>query len=318
MNCKQIIALGCVATLASFPAVASDIDGRTVCVNRYASAPVIDEVVDGLRAGLAEAGGEGVAYNIQNPEADAATQQIVSQQFAAGGCDVIITVGTAATQAIQQATSTVPVVFLAVSTPVESGLIEALERPGGNITGVSDPLPVEAEVDGMLAIKPSIRTIGLIYRVGDAAGDVLAARARTRIEEHGLAHVTAGIANAGEVTQAAQSLVGRVDAIQFPCDTTTMSGVVGALAVVEENGIPAFGCTTNSVQQGAVLAGSYNYHDVGRAAGALAAQVLRGADPAETPIVVPEIGGFELNATVAEQLGLTIPQDMLDNAFATY
>lgn len=306
------------ATVIASPALAGDLDGKNVCVNRYASAPVIDQVVNGLQAGLAEAGGAAVAYNIQNPEADAATQQIVSQQFASGGCDVIVTVGTAATQAIQQATSTVPVVFLAVSTPVESGLVESIELPGGNITGVSDPLPVEAEIDGMLRIKPDIRTIGLIYKVGDAAGDELARRARQHIEGLGLAHVTAGISNPGETTQAAQSLVGRVEAIQFPCDTTTISGVVGAVAVADDNKIPTFGCTTNSVQAGSILAGSYDYVAVGHAAGKLAAEILRGAKPAETPVVIPEIGGFEINLSAAGRLGLAVPQDMLDAATTTY
>lgn len=325
MTARCSLPVLCLFSLAPLAAQAQSLDGRTVCVNRYASAPVIDQVMAGLEAGLAEAqgvsggaSGGGVAWNVQNPEADAGTQALVSQQFAAGGCDVIVTVGTAATQAIQQATDTVPVVFLAVSTPVESGLAESLERPGGNITGVSDPLPVEAEIDGMLAIKPGIRTIGLIYRVGDAAGDVLAARARAHIESLGLSHVTAGISNPGETTQAAQSLVGRVDAIQFPCDTTTISGVVGAMAVADDNGIPAFGCTTNSVLAGAILAGSYDYTAVGHAAGLLAAEVLRGADPAETPVVVPAIGGFELNTTAAARLGLSIPQAMLDAAMGTY
>lgn len=317
MRPPRSLSLLCLCTLMPLSAQAQSLAGNTVCVNRYASAPVIDQAIAGLEAGLAEAGG-GAVLNIQNPEADAGTQALISQQFAADGCDVIVTIGTAATQAMQQATDRVPVVFLAVSTPVESGLVASMEAPGANITGVSDPLPVEAEIDGMLAIRPDIRTFGLIYRVGDAAGDVLAARARAHIESLGLAHVTAGISNPGETTQAAQSLVGRVEAIQFPCDTTTISGVVGAMAVADENNIPAFGCTSNSVLAGAVLAGSYDYTVVGHATGLLAAEVLRGANPATTPVVVPEIGGFELNVTAAERLGLTIPQAMLDSAVALH
>ncbi|MBN9273334.1 MAG: ABC transporter substrate-binding protein, partial [Mesorhizobium sp.] len=219
------------ACAANAKAEDSALSGKTVCVNRYASAPVIDDILKGMDAGFKAAGGDKIVQNIQNPEADAATQQTIAQQFASGGCDVIVVVGTAAAQSIQQATKTVPVVFAGVSTPVEAGLIKSLDQPGGNMTGVSDPLPVESEIDGMLNVLPSIETIGLIYKVGDPAGDPLAARAIAHIEGKGLKHVTAGIANAGETTQAAQSLVGRVQAIEFPCDTTTISGMAGALKV---------------------------------------------------------------------------------------
>ena len=308
------------ASMISSAALAEDagLAGKTVCINRYASAPVLDDALRGFNEGLDQSGGKDVVRNVQNPEGDAATQQTISQQFASGGCDLIMAIGTAAAQAIQQATKTVPVVFLGVSTPVEAGIVETLEKPGGNITGVSDPLPVEAEIDGMLAILPTMKTVGLLYKVGDPAGDALAARAMKHLDEKGIAHVTAGIANPGETTQAAQSLVGRVDAIQFPCDTTTISGMAGALKVAKDAKLPVFGCTTDAVKGGAIQAGSYDYVVVGHAAGELAAAVLKGADPAVTAVVVPRIGGFEINKTEADALGLTIPADMLAGAAGTH
>ncbi len=292
--------------------------GKTVCVNRYASAPVIDDVLKGLDVGLKSAAGGKIVQNIQNPEADAGTQQTISQQFANGGCDVIVVVGTAAAQSIEQATKSVPVVFAGVSTPVEAGLIKSLDIPGGNMTGVSDPLPVESEIDGMLRVLPTIETIGLIYKVGDPAGDPLAARAVTHIKSKGLKQVTAAIANAGDTTQAAQSLVGRVQAIEFPCDTTTISGMAGALKVANDAKLPVFGCTSDAVKGGAILAGSYSYVDVGKDASKLVLEVLKGSAPATMPVIIPKITGFELNKTQAAALGLKIPDDMLSSAVKTY
>jgi putative ABC transport system substrate-binding protein len=320
---KSLIALSTVAGLTltcAGAAKAEDaaLSGKTVCVNRYASAPVIDDILKGMNDGLKASGGEKVVQNIQNPEADAATQQTIAQQFANGGCDLIVVIGTAAAQSIQQATKTVPVVFVGVSTPVEAGIVQSLEKPGGNMTGVSDPLPVESEIDGMLSILPTIETIGLIYKVGDPAGDPLAARAVAHIEAKGLKHVTAGIANAGETTQAAQSLVGRVQAIEFPCDTTTISGMAGALKVAKDAKLPVFGCTSDAVKGGAILAGSYSYVTVGQKAADLVVAVLKGADPATTPVIVPKIAGFEINKTEADALGLKIPQPMMSSAVKTY
>lgn len=309
-----------VALLSATAAQAEDatLSGKTVCVNRFASAAVIDDILRGMSAGFTKVGGEKINQNIQNPEADAATQQTIAQQFAGGGCDVIVAIGTAAAQSIQQATKTVPVVFVAVSTPLEAGLVASLDNPGGNMTGVSDPLPVEAEVDGMVRILPSIETIGLIYKVGDPAGDPLAAKEKAHIEAKGLKYVVAGIANAGETTQAAQSLVGRVQAIGLPCDTTTLSGVAGALKVAKDAKLPVFGCTSDGVKGGALLAGSYSYENVGIIASDLIVKVLKGADPATMPVVFPKIAGFEVNKTAAGELGLTIPADMLSSAVHVY
>jgi len=320
---RSLIALSTVAGLTfagAHMAQAEDaeLSGKTVCVNRYASAPVIDDILKGLNDGLKASGGDRIVQNIQNPEADAATQQTIAQQFAGGGCDLIVVIGTAAAQSIQQATKTVPVVFVGVSTPVEAGIVQSLEKPGGNMTGVSDPLPVESEIDGMLSILPTIETIGLIYKIGDPAGDPLAARAVAHIESKGLKHVVAGIANAGETTQAAQSLVGRVQAIEFPCDTTTISGMAGALKVAKDAKIPVFGCTSDAVKGGAILAGSYSYVTVGAKAAGLVVSVLKGADPATTPVVIPEIAGFELNKTEADGLGLDIPETIMSSAIKTY
>jgi putative ABC transport system substrate-binding protein len=303
---------------ASAGAEDNALSGKTVCVNRYASAPVIDDILKGMDAEINAAGGEKIVRNIQIPEADAGTQQTIAQQFANGGCDVIVVVGTAAAQSIQQATKTIPVVFAGVSTPVEAGLVDSLDKPGGNMTGVSDPLPVESEIDGMLSVLPSIETIGLIYKVGDPASDPLAARAVAHIEGTGLKHVTAGIANAGETTQAAQSLVGRVQAIEFPCDTTTISGMAGALKVAKDAKLPVFGCTSDAVKGGAILAGSYNYVDVGTETAKMVVNVLKGGHTATMPVVVPKIAGYEINKTEADALGLKIPASMLSSTVKTY
>lgn len=320
---KSILVLSMTAgmVLAYAGAAAAEdaaLSGKTVCVNRFASAPVIDDILKGMGEGLRTAGGEKIVQNIQNPEADAGTQQTIAQQFANGGCDVIVAVGTAAAQSIQQATKTIPVVFVGSSTPVEAGLVESLDKPGGNITGVSDPFPVEAEIDGMLSILPTIQTIGLIYKVGDPAGDPLAARAIAHIENKGLKHVTAGIANAGETTQAAQSLVGRVQAIELPCDTTTLSGMAGALKVAKDAKLPVFGCTSDGVKGGTILAGSYNYETVGIRAAELVVAILKGAATSTTPVIIPKIAGFEVNKTEADALGLNIPASILASAVKTY
>ena len=290
--------------------------GGLVCVDQYATATVIDDILEGLQEGLADRVENGLKIDIKNPNADAATEQTIAQQFITANCDVVVAVGTAAAQLQANANDEIPVIFSGSSTPVDAGLVESFEAPGGNVTGVADVIDPSPDIDAMLEIMPDMKTIGLIWKLGDPAGDAQAADAIAHIEELGLEHVDATITNGSEVTQAAQSLVSRVDAIQIPGDTTTLSAADGIVAVADDAGIPVFSGTSEAVGAGGVLASGYDYHEVGLLTADLVAQVLDGADPATTPVVVPEVGGFDINVTKLEQLGLEAPQSLLDQALS--
>jgi putative ABC transport system substrate-binding protein len=289
-----------------------------ICVNQYATATVIDDILNGFKDSLAKKGISTEAMVVQNPEGDAATQLTLAQGFVSDGCDVIVAIATPGAQVFRKLTTTIPVVFVGSSTPVEAGLINSFEAPGTNFTGVADPAPVEADIDAMMKVLPNMKTVGLIYKAGDPAGDFLAARAIAHLKERGLNHIVAAIANAGETTQAAQSLIGKVEAIQMPGDSTTMSGIAGIIKVTNDAKIPAFGNLSEGVSQGALLSGSYSYVEVGNLAADVVEKVLAGGNPATMPVVVPKAAGFEINVTQAKALGLAIPQELLDKATKTY
>lgn len=307
--------LACLA-LAAGPVQAAD--GPRICVNRYVSATVIDEIMKGLGAGLKDAGVPQDNMVVQNPEADAATQQTLAQSFVSDGCDVIVAISTPGAQAFKRATDTIPVVFIGSSTPVEAGLVQSFEAPGGNFTGVADPAPIEADIDSMRDVMPDMKTVGLIYKAGDPAGDFLAKRAAAYLTQLGLTPVEATIANAGEAMQSAQSLVGRVDVIEVPGDSTTISAMAAILKVADDAKLPVFGGLQEAVSQGGLLSASYSYEVVGYEAADLVRRVLAGEDPATIPVVIPKATGFELNLTKAKALGLEIPEEVQQRASRTY
>jgi putative ABC transport system substrate-binding protein len=292
-----------------------------VGINVYGTFDVLDQAHEGLLARMEELGyteGENIEYDIQNPEFDEAANAIIAQQFVDEGVDVMVGFATPPALAMLNLTSEVPIVFVASSTPVESGLVASMEAPGGNVTGVADVLPIEAEIDAMMAIKPSIETVGLIWASGDESGTNSKERAEEYLTSLGIETVEAPLTSTADAQQAAESLVGRVDAIEIPCDSTTLAGIEAITSTANDAGIPVFGCTGEAVAKGAVVAGAYNYVEVGALAADLIDQILQGTDPGLIPVTVPEITGTELNVTVAEQLGLTIPQQLLDAAVKTY
>lgn len=297
---------------------AASAEAPKLCLNQFVSVPVIQEAVDGFREGLDAAKVSQERLNIQNPEADPATQLTLAQGFVNDKCDVIIAVATPGAQVFRRLTTTIPVVFIGVSTPVEAGIVESMERPGTNFTGVSDPAPVESDIDAMLKVMPGMKRVGLVYKAGDPAGDFLAARAVKYLESLGLTPVVATIATAAETTQATQSLIGQVDAIQIPGDSTTLSGMAGILKIANDANVPVFGGLGEGVSQGTILSGSYNYREVGFMAADMVRRVLAGEDPATMAVMVPSAATFEVNTTQAAKLGLTIPAEITAITSKTY
>jgi putative ABC transport system substrate-binding protein len=289
---------------------------RTVCVNKFITVSVVDEEVFGFRDAL-QAQLPDVEFDIQSAEGDAGTNQTISAQFARGGCDLIVAATTPGAQAAAAATDTIPIVFLGVSNPVQAGLVESLDRPGGNITGASDPLPVEAELDAMLQAMPDAQVIGLIWTSGDEAGELHTSRAKTHIEDLGLEAVEAPITTSADASQATQAIAGSVDIIQLPCDATTLSAVPAITAAATEANVPVIGCSAEAVDGGAILSGSYDYTSLGAGAAELAVQIFNGVSPAELAVVVPAVSGFDVNVTKAEELGIVLPEELVENATRT-
>lgn len=237
-------------------------EGRLICVDQYTTATVIDDILLGLQDGLATQVAAGLRIDIKNPQGDVATEQTIAQQFITSHCDVVVAIGTAGAQLHANANKDTPVIFSGSSTPIEAGLVATMQDPGGNVTGVADVIDPSPDIDAMLELMPEMGTVGLIWKLGDPAGDAQSADAIAHLDKLGIAHVEATITNGSEVTQATQSLASRVDAIQIPGDTTTLSAIDGVIAIADDAGIPVFSGTSEVVSAGGVLASSYDYQEV--------------------------------------------------------
>jgi putative ABC transport system substrate-binding protein len=134
------------------------------------------------------------------------------------------------------------------------------------------------------------------------------------VESKGLKTVEASVASSNEVQAAAQSLMGRVDAVFVPQDNTVISALEALLKVLEDNNIPLFTGDTESVKRGAVATIGNDEYDCGRQGATMLARILRGEKAGE--IVPEEIRKRTLmiNKTAAEKIGLAIPDSVLKRA----
>jgi putative tryptophan/tyrosine transport system substrate-binding protein len=155
--------------------------------------------------------------------------------------------------------------------------VSDLTRPGGNVTGMSDLSPIGLHLDLVRQIAPETKRLGVIYNPGEANSmlELIKREALAR----GLEIVEAAAPRSADVLPAAQSLVGKVDAIYVPTDNTVVTALEAVVKVGTDNQLPVFAGDTDSVPRGAIAALGFNYYDLGRQTGQIVLRVLRGADP---------------------------------------
>lgn len=297
----------------------SEEDGKLVTLGiiQYVAHPSLDAAREGFLDVLKANGyeeGKNLKVVHKDAQADMSIAQSIAQQFAQDGPDLILAIATPTAQAMANATKDIPILITAVTDPVSAGLVASLEQPGGNVTGTSDYVSIAAQLDLMRQIVPEAVNIGLIYNSGEQNSIVQAEEVKKYAAANGLNIVEATPTNSSEVLQAAQSLVGKVDAIYVPTDNTVVSALEAVVKVSYENKIPMFPGEGDSVARGGVATAGVDYYKLGQQTGEKALQILGGTAPADIPVETQKEMSVIVNLKAAQEVGIEIPQEVLDQA----
>lgn len=309
------ILLAFAATLAlTLPAKADDV---TVAVTAIVEHPALDAARNGVRDALAAAGykeGENLKFVFESAQGNPATAAQIARQFAGDEPNVIVPISTPSAQAVVSATRDIPVVFTAVSDPLGAQLVKNMDKPGGNVTGLSDMSPIGEHIALIKEILPNVKTIGYLYNSGEANSVSLLAALKAEAEKAGITIVESAATKSAEVQGAARALVGRADAIYIPTDNTIISALEGAVAVAEESKLPLFTADTDSVSRGSIAALGFNYYDVGKQTGEIVVRVLKGENPGDIAVKTAAGSDLVINKSAAAKMGVTLPQSVLSRA----
>jgi putative ABC transport system substrate-binding protein len=290
---------------------------KTVAVTAIVEHPALDAARKGIKDELAAAGyveGHNLDFLFESAQGNPATAAQIARKFVGEAPDVIVPISTPSAQAVVAATKEIPVVFTAVTDPVGAKLVSSLERPGGNVTGMSDLSPIGLHLDLIRQIAPDTARLGVIYNPGEANSVTLVELIRKEAPARGLEIVEAAAPRSADVLPAAQSLVGKVDAIYVPTDNTVVTALEAVVKVGTDEQLPVFAGDTDSVARGAVAALGFNYYDLGRQTGKIVARVLEGAHPGDIPVEGVQITELYVNPGAAAAMGVTIPPEMLQRA----
>jgi putative ABC transport system substrate-binding protein len=230
--------------------------------------------------------------------------------------DVIVAVGTSATRAAQNATGTVPIVFVRIADPVALGLVASLARPGGNLTGVSVMSPdLEAKRLEMLAeVIPGAKRVGVLWdpTFPTAALELKAIERAARLLNVELQPF--GVRAAEELEAVLAAVGQRVQALMVVPALlfTEQQRRIAALAV--KNRLPTVLSRREQVRAGGLMSYGTNYSDTYRRAASYINKILKCAKPADLPVEQPTKFELVINLRTAKALGLTIPPSVLARA----
>ncbi|MFC1947934.1 ABC transporter substrate-binding protein [Chloroflexota bacterium] len=296
----------------------------TVGISQVVTHPALDATRQGVIDALGDNGykeGDNLVINYQNSEGDPSLFASIAQQFVTNEVDLIVSIATPNSQAaIAAAEGTdIPVVFTAVTDPVGAGLIgDWASHPNENVTGVSDMIVVSDDVALITEILPNVNKIGTMYNSGESNSVFLVQELQNACDALGIEVVEATVSTSAEVSTAAQSLVGQVDAIWIGNDNTVVSGLEALIGVCEDNSIPLFAADEDSIDRGCIAAYSFDYYDIGYQTGEMVAKILDGKDASTIPVEKGEVISLSVNTAAAERMGVTLPQGIIDKAKTVY
>ena len=274
----------------------------SIGISQYGEHASLDNCRIGFLQGLEEAGlveGTDFTVDYQNAGFDDTVARQIGDSFSAADVDLMVAIATPAAVACYAAAENkdIPVIFTAINDPVQAGL------DSGNVTGTSDALPVEAQLQLIRQLQPEAKTIGILYTTSEPNSVSTIAEYQEKAPDYGFTIDAVGVTSQAEVTQAADTLLSHgVDAMSNLTDNNVV-------------GVPIYGSEVEQVKLGCVASAGIDYVQLGKQTGLMAAKVLRGeATCADLPYETISEYSIYINSPALDAMGISVPEEIAEIA----
>ena len=278
----------------------------------------LDAANKGFVEGLKKRGyeeGKNITFDRQNAQADQSNLQNIAQRFINNKSDLIYAIATPAAQTVANLTKDIPIVGSAITDYEGAKLVKSNAKPGGNVTGTSDMNPIKEQIDLLIKLVPTAKTIGCVYCSSEVNSEVQVKAMKAYAESKGLKVETATISTVNDIQQAAQSLVGKVDAFYEPTDNIIASAMPTLASITDPAKKPVICGEPNMVKAGGLATYGIDYFKLGAQSGDMAADILDGKKkPADMAVQTAKELKVTINQKNADALGIKIPEDVLKGA----
>lgn len=286
-------------------------DIPVIGISQYGEHASLDNCREGFLQGLKEAGlteGKDFTIDYQNAGFDDSTATQIAQNFSAKNVALMCAIATPSATACFAAAEDkdIPVVFTAITDP------KAAKLDAGNITGTSDKLPVDAQMELIRALQPDAKTIGIIYTTSEPNSVSAIEEYKTNASKFGFTIEAVGITAQAEAVQAAETLISKnVDCFSNLTDNNVVGVLPSILEKTDEAKIPVYGSEIEQVKKGCVASAGIDYVKLGVQTGKMAAKILKGEAKA-TDMDYETISEYEtyINSDALKTFGITLPEDI--------
>ena len=315
MKMKKLITTGLLATTLGLGLAAcgntnnATEDGKkTIGILQLVEHGSLDAAYEGFKEGLAEGGykeGENLTLEYQNAQNSQDNLKSMSEKLVKYSPDLLLGIATPAAVSLANETTDIPIVVTAVTDLVEAKLADTNEAPGRNITGTSDMVPIDKQIQLLLSIVPDAKTIGIMYNAGEANSKIQADLAEKALKDAGVDVKVLTANTTNDVQQVTTSLAKDVDGIYVPTDNTFASAAAVVGEVAKETKTPIVAGSVEQVEDGALATFGIDYKSLGKQTGELAAKILDGDEkPATTPVETANKLELVVNQEMATALGI--------------
>ena len=296
---------------------------KRIAVTMIVEVPQLLDIKRGLteelgRLGLEE--GKNLAIDYAHAAGSFPTQQQIARKIVGDKPDLIVAITTPSAIVVAQAAkdTLIPIVFSAVTDPLRAKVVKTLEKPGGNITGVSDLAPIAKHIALMKEMVPGAKRLGVLMNPSLPNTQTALDELKKLAPAAGLSIVESPAPQTINVQAAALNLVGKVDMVYIPNDTTVYAALEAAIKVSQENKLPLFCGETRSVERGCAASVSFDYYDVGVETAKMVKRIFDGekAGAIDVDVLKDSYKNFQLwiNTGSAEAMGMKIGDDLRKRA----
>lgn len=279
--------------------------------------PSLNEIRESVITQLKDKGfkdGENITIDYQNAQNDQSNLKAIAQKFVNGKYDLIIAIATPSAQAVVSQTKDIPILFASVIDPIGAGIISNFEKPGGNVSGTSNAVAADIVMEMANLITPNIKTIGTIYNPSESNAAFVIKSLKEYTTKNNITLIEAPVTGSSEVQQAANSLVGKVDAIFIPNDNTVATAMLSVSQIAIKAKLPVYVTADSLVRDGGLATNGINYTTLGKETADMAVEVLNGKKIGDIPARTMSKMSIYLNKDTAKAIGVDFPEDIVKQA----
>lgn len=250
----------------------------------------------------------------KNANGDLTVVPSIIKSFQDKKVDLIYAIATPAAQGAKNGEKEIPIIFNAVTDPESADLLENLEEPEGNITGVSDYFSIEAQLEEMISIFPDIKNVGVMFSTNEANSKFQIEELKKAAAGFGLNVVEVGVNNINDVSTAIKTIEPKIDIFMAITDNTVSSASTIIAESLKEAKIPSFASEEGPVENGILISAGVDYVDLGKKAAGMASEILGGKKVSEVPVVFSTDTRKVVNKKTADALGLSEDDNLMKDA----